>query len=432
MNDLVFPGETELLLGNVEDGGRRRLSWLRLLGRQIEKYTHGASSSVPLETAGSLLRSILYTAALAQNGITEDGKEPEDLYREGRDILSRQFTKARRFNYLVHSTTLAIDSSCYREAAHTGISAFFRAYDMEFAAQETPGDFDYPVSIPNMNTGVTWMLHFLETLYWENVFCRRFPVGEVEGTLKAHGIWGVAIPVNIFEPVFAAALHGYLVNSEKTSSLIVHAADNCRLKQSLAPLSIEDVLRRVKEACEKLMWDMDVKSDTFRALLKYQAEALARRLVPALKHADVDGVFPPWEVTPPPVLAMDGDSMGDEDFRVIQAELAACRYFSDKLLLLRRQAHSLHDLTGLMESGCFSMKEIVRLFLMLGREELAALLRMGRGGLFFGGRWVFPDTGASLTEAPLWEKYLYSHLENLGPVRRKEITDIAAQMQMFT
>ncbi len=432
MNDLKLPGEDMLLLGIAEDGGRRRLSWLRLLGKLIEKYTHGESSSVPLETAGSMLRSILYTAALAQNGIAEDGKEPEELYRQGRDILSRQLTKARRFNYLVQSTMLTIDSPCYREAVETGISAFFRAYDMEFAAQETPGDFDYPVSIPNTNTGVVWMLHFLEILYWENVFCSRFPVGEVEGTLKAHGIWGVAIPVNVFEPVFAAAIHGYLVNREKSSSLIVHAADNGRLKQSLAPLSKEVVIRRVKEACEKLMREMDVKSDPFRALLKYQAEALARRLVPALTHGDVDGVFPPWEAPPPPVFAMDGDSMGDEDFQKIQAELAACRYFSDKLLLLRRQAHSLYDLTGLMESGCFSMKEIVRLFSMLGREELAALLRMGRGGLFIGGRWVFPDTGASLTEAPLWEKYLYSHLDNLGPMRRKEITDIAAQMQMAT
>lgn len=432
MNDLMRPDEAGLLLGNTEDGGRRRLSWLRLLERQIEKYTHGASSSVPLETAGSQLRSILYTAALAENGITEGGKEPEELYREGRDILSRQFKKARRLYYLVQSTMLGIDFPCYREAVQMGVSAFFRTYDMDFSAQETPGDFDYPASIPFVGTGVSWMLHFLESLYWENVFCRRFPMDEVEGTLKANGILSVAIPVNVFEPVFATALHGYLVNREKSSSLIIRAADNGRLIQAFALLSKEDVSKRVKEAYEKLMEDMDIKSDPFRALLKYQAEALARRLVPALKYGDVDGIFPPWEAPPPPILVMDGDSMGDEDYRTLQAELSSCRYFSDKLLLIRRQAHSLYDLTGLMESGCFSLKEMVRLFSMLLREELAALLHMGRSGVLLKGCWVFPETGTPLTDAPLWEKCLYGYLDSLGSMPRKEIIDTAGQMQMAT
>jgi hypothetical protein len=432
MNDLAYMGEARLLLENAEDGERRKLSWLRLLEGQIGKYTHGGSSSVPLETAGSLMRSILYTAALAQNGISESGKKPADLYREGRDILFRQFKKAQRLTYLVQSTMLAIDSPCYREAVETGIPAFFRAYDMEFAAQETPGDFDYPASLPNMNTGVAWMLPFLETLYWENVFCRRFPASEVEGTLKANGVLSIAIPVNVFEPVFAAAIHGYLVNRGKSSSLIIRAADNSRIVQELAPLSKGDVMERVKEAYEKMMEDMEIKSGSFRKLLMYQADALARRLAAALKHGDVDGVFPPWFSPPPPVLMMDGDVMGDEEFRVLQAELVSCRYFSDKLMLIRRRTHSLYDLTGLMESGCFSLGEMSRLYSMLGTEELAALLRMGRGGLFFEGRWVFKDTGAPLAEAPLWEKCLYGYLGNLGPVRCKEITGIAGYMQLST
>jgi hypothetical protein len=432
MNDLVLTGGAGLLLGDADDGGRRKLSWLRLLEKKIEMYTHGESSSVPLETAGSLLRSILYTAAYAPNGITGELKEPEVLYREGRDVLSRKFKKAKRLCYLVQNTMLAVDCPCYREAVETGVSVFFHDYDMEFAAQETPGDFDYPASIPCAGVGVAWMLSFLETVYWENVFCRRFPAEEVERTLKAYGIWGVAIPVNIFEPVFAAALRGYLPGTEKPSSLAVHAEDNARLIQAFAPLSAESVIRRVKEACERMMEDMEIKSGSFRKLLMYQADALARRLAATLKHGKVDGVFPPWFSPPPPVLMMDGDTMGDEEFRVLQAELVSCRYFSDKLMLIRRRTHSLYDLVGLMESGCFSLGEMSRLYSMLGTEELAALLRMGRGGLFFEGRWVFKDTGAPLAEAPLWEKCLYGYLGNLGPVRCKEITGIAGYMQLST
>jgi Txe/YoeB family toxin of Txe-Axe toxin-antitoxin module len=106
MNDLVLTGGAGLFLGDADDGGRRKLSWLRLLEKKIETYTHGESSSVPLETAGSLLRSILYTAAYAPNDFTGELKEPEALYREGRDVLSRQFKKAKRLCYLVQNTML--------------------------------------------------------------------------------------------------------------------------------------------------------------------------------------------------------------------------------------------------------------------------------------------------------------------------------------
>ena len=432
MNNLTHAGGAGLLLGDAEDGGRRKLSWMRLLQKKIETYTQGESSSVPLETAGSLLRSILYTAALAPNGVTEDLKEPESLYREGRDILFRQFRKGERLCYLVRSTALSVDCPCYREAVQTGVPAFFRDYDMEFEAQETPGDFDYPASMPCSGTGITWMLSFLETLYWENVFCRRFPAEEVEGTLKAHGIWGVAIPVNIFEPVFAAALRGYLFNMGEPSSLAVHTADNERLIRVLASISSEDVFRCVKESCERMMEDMEIKSVSFRELLLCQAEALAGRLAQAVMHGNADGVFPPWESPPLPVLSMDGDPMEDGDFRALHAELSSCRYFSDKLMLIKRRVHSLQDITWLMESGCFAVKEMTRVFSLLCREELAALLRMGRSGLPIQGRWVFPETAAIPKEAQLWEKSLYGYLDSLGPVRRKEIEIIAGQMHSIT
>ncbi len=428
MNEMACTGGAVLPSISNGEGGHQGLLWLRLLQERIDKFTKGDSSSIPMETAGILLRSILYTAALAQN--VGDDKTPEALYREGRDILSRQLKKAWRLSYLVKSTMLQVDAPCYREAVTFGIPGFFKAYDMDFAAQETPGDFDYPVSIASAQTGVAWMLHFLETLYWENVFCSRFPPREVEGTLRAHGIWGVAIPVNVFEPVFAAALSGCLLGKRQRSSLAVHAQDNQRLLRLLSPLQPEAVLLCVREACDKLMEDMQVKSDAFRALLISQAYALATRLIPALLHGDVSGVFPPVHSPPPPVVLMDGDPMEGEVFQNLCGELSSLRYFSDKLMLVRRRVHSLYDLTGLMESGGFKEQEMARMFSMLGQEELAALLRMGRGCMMMKGRWIFPERSALPEDAPKWEKCLYGHLHGLGPARRKEIADIAGQMQM--
>ncbi len=432
MNDLARTGGAMLLSAHDADGAGQRLLLLNLLEKQIERYTHGDSSSVPLETAGSLLRSILYTAALAQDGIIQNEKQPEALLREGRDILSRQVKKARRLFYLVHSTMLIQDAPCYREAIEAGIPGFFRAYDMEFAAHETPGDFDYPVSIPCAHTGITWMLHYLDTLYWENVFCRRFPQKEVEGTLKAHGIWGAAIPVNIFGTVFSAALHGYLLNRGHTASLAIHAPDNRQLVQLMAPFPTDAIMSRVREVSERMMEDMEIRSGPFRTLLMCQADELARRLIPALMHGDVSGIFPPWFSTPSSVLMMDGDPMEDGDFRALAAELAACRYFSDKLLLVRRRVHSLHDMTGLMDCGCFLDRDMRRLFSLLNKAELAALLRMGRGGIILQGRWIFPGEGEIPDDAPLWEKHLYRYLFGIESKQRSEIIDLAGQVHLAT
>ncbi len=431
MRDAVIAGGAEPRV-MAAYGEQDKLSWLLLLKGQIERYTQGDSSSVPLETAGGLLRSLVYTAGLARDEYPGQECSAEALYQKGRERLDRLVKKARRLLYLVQSTMLPVDAPCYREAIEKGIPVFFRDYDPDFAAHETPGDFDYPASIPCAASGVTWILHFLDTLYWENVFCRRFAIKEAEGVLRAQGLWGVAVPVNIFEPIMEAALFGFLVNRGPASSLAVHGGDVKRLVRLLSPLPPRDIATLVREACGKMMEAMKIQSAPCRALLLHQADALSARLAPAVLRGDASMVFPPWESPPPPVAVMDGDPMADEDFRTLAGELAACRYFSDKLMLVRRRVNSLYDLTGLMESGCFNAREMARLFSVLAVQELAALMRMGRGAMLMNGRWIFPEFSALPEDAPRWEKCLYGYLKGVEPTRRNEIATIAVQLQTVT
>jgi hypothetical protein len=165
-------------------------------------------------------------------------------------------------------------------------------------------------------------------------------------------------------------------------------------------------------------------------MLYTQADVLALRLVPAVKQADLSILFPAFEAPPPALFPMEGGPLDAEVFRALAEELRTCRFLCDKLLILRREVHSLSDLTGLMEAGCFPVSQLHRVFTLLRKEELAALMRMGPSCLKVQGQWVFPAERELKADAPPWEKCLYGCVAALAPALRREIDQLAQALFM--
>ncbi len=430
MNDLTAAFAHPLFKDAQEDREKRMREFYALLAGQITRYTRGESCSVPVETAQHLTDSLLYTIALNSREVPLSPDMPLGAaFREGRAKLDQSVKKARRLYYLVQKTALPVDLPCYREAIE-GISGFFSAYDPEFCAHETPGDFDYPLSLSCEESGITWMLHYLNTMYWENVFCLRFSPNEIEEALRAQGLWGMAVPVNLFETVCTAALFKSLLPDDPMGSLAVSREEVSRLLALLTPLSPADIVIMVQEACGVLIRRKMIESAPLKAMLYVQADALALRLKPAVKQADLSVLFPALEAPPPALFPLEGEPLDAEVFRALAAELSACRFLADKLLILTREVHSLSDLIGLMEAGCFPVSQLNRVFSLLRKEELAALMRMGPSCFRLQGQWVFPAEGELQADASTWEKGLYGYVAALAPGPRREITQLAQALFM--
>ena len=424
----ILSGNPRANAAVVQSAGRQA-EWYRLLHKVTGEYVKGESSSLPIETAGSLLHSLHYTVSLAEGEHGAEGLFLDALCERGRALIDGYIAKAKRLFCMVKAAMLPVDMPCYVEAIEKGAPSFFKAYDPAFCAHETPGDFDYPASVIIGGSGVTWMLGFLEVLYWENLFCRRFPLCAVQSTLKAQGMWGEAVPLNIFEPVFAAAIHSCLLEKEEVS-LCVKAEDNQRLLAILKEKTHHEISLAAKAALNRLTDRLNIQSAPYVRLLEGNALALVPRLVAARNSGSLNGLFPVWEAPAPKILAMDGDPMEEGAFRALAQEMKSCRFFSDKLRLVRENIRSLHDLTALVEAEGFDMAQARRLFGLLQKEELAALMAMGGLCTRVRGRAEFPPQGFVPKDAPLWEKALYAHVHNLSQAQQTELHTLAGRISL--
>ena len=289
-----FTNEGMLFKTLGDNGSGRLLEWYSLLAKTIQAYTKGESSSLPIETAGRLLSSLVYTVHLTGVELMTPEKTPlQSLYDQGRALLDGYMVKARRVFAMAQAAMLPIDAPCYQEAIQKGGPSFFKAYNPSFFAHETPGDIDYFTSITICGSGVTWMLGFYEAMYWESVFCRRFPFRDIEEALNACGIWGQAVPLNVFEPVFAAAMLGSLMKKEKPS-LCVTREDHQRLQTMLEEKTQEEIRLLTSGALKRLVKAMEVRSPAYLHLMTENADSLAPRLYTALKNESLAGLFPAW------------------------------------------------------------------------------------------------------------------------------------------
>lgn len=426
---LALQQDLNLFQAREEDWEKRRLELYTLLCRQVEAYTHGESSSVPIETAQKLLQSIFYTLALYEKESGIQSNMPlQEVFIKGRQLIEDKIKKAKRLFYLVQNTCLDIPFPCYRDAIQKGLPGFFAAYYPDFAAHETPGDFDYPLSQPCEETGIMWILHFLNCLYWENVFCKRFSHQALAEAFTARGIWGEAVPINVFEVILDAALARRLLGRGWPLSLAIRPGEAARILELLQPLSHDKIAALVEEAVTALCREGQIESEPLKALLRGGASSFCARLIPAIEAGDLGALFPPPLSPSGPMIPLFGASMPDEQMRRLADELTQCRHISDKLLLLHREVHNIRDLIDLMECGCFQDKELYRVFTRMERTELAALLRMGPSCISVNGHWLFPSTQSLPPNAPAWERALYAYMDTLHTSARQEVEDAAEQM----
>ena len=199
----------------------------------------GDSASMREEVARDVMDSVLYTLGLylkqQPSGETAlrvlADADLNELYRKARRTLEGQCIASRRLWRAVRNTAVSTPHIAYRETLLEGIGGFFRWYDRDFAAHQTPGDVDYPLALPVPDTGgVEYVLQWLEQVLLENRFCRRFAPEEVHQVMLAVHPEYAALLVNLFDPVLMHALGPYLAGEclgdtrETTARLLAEAA----------------------------------------------------------------------------------------------------------------------------------------------------------------------------------------------------------------
>lgn len=274
------------------DGERARL--LTLLAEQCAKYTGGESSSLPGETVGELLRSLLYTLSLSRPGGTQEPFPlPEgELWaavEQGRRHLSDKMARAKRLWGAVCTTAPQIPNDYYADTLR-GLGDYLRHYDRLYFAHLAPGCIDYPLIDPPPESlpGISFAEAYLTSLLTENLLLAPFDPAKVSALAGRSSQVVKGRYLNLCQQPL---INGLGRRALGMSALPLTLTDEARaeLGKLLTEGDREAVLRRAgDELCRELGREDE---PTYRCLAALR-RSLLPRLASALAAGDLSFVFP--------------------------------------------------------------------------------------------------------------------------------------------
>ncbi len=220
-----------------------------LLVRQVREYTGDMSSSVPVETARTLLDSLCYCIGLNSENRQDfmHGRLAEK-YQAG---LARLRAKIPRAHALWQQLCTQLPQAKSRSLSDTlrSIGGFWTAYDPRFFAREIPCSIDYQLAVPVPEAlgGIDYLLCYLQALALENCFLCCFSVRELNAVLSLSSRDSCELLVNLFEPAFVNAL-GCMILCRSPSPLLLTEAELKQLYTVFEPLSPRQIEKKLLQA----------------------------------------------------------------------------------------------------------------------------------------------------------------------------------------
>lgn len=267
------PAEAEML--------RDRLFELTKI--HTDSYTRQASTSVRVEVAEALLKSLAFSLSVF---VLKNGKAPliesadwSDILKASFELISAKASSVRRLYMKVRATAPKTVSRAYEETL-ASIGAGFKKYDIMFFSHEFPASIDYQLARPveEERLGIDYIDEYLSRLLVENRFVGRFNRDDV--ALAASGGFYEAYE-NIYEAVAARALMRALINADM-SELSIGVEESKAARGRLLPLSsgeaVSLMLKKALEACDAL----GVTDEKEKEYLTYTAQAFTPRLMAAI------------------------------------------------------------------------------------------------------------------------------------------------------
>ncbi|MDL2217037.1 DUF6179 domain-containing protein [Christensenellaceae bacterium OttesenSCG-928-M15] len=356
--DRHFPEPPSIVSGKLESFSPSPELYT-LLKEQIQRYTMGDSTSVPVDTAADILRSIQFTIAFLKDEDTA-GVPLKKQLETGRTKIKARMEDCRRLYEQVKVSAPDGMNIAYQDTI-VEIGGFFSRYDLYFAAHDIPCMIDYPLLHPvERRLGLEFIEAYLGCLLFENAFLSRFEPAKRISLYEAYVPDYAAQIVNLCEPVLTNAI-GKLLLKENPYDLDI--PDPGPLAAMLTPLS-EAELTGVLNAAAGQLCDMLSFRDEFS--LGYLSSAANNLLPRILLGKGFENIFLSLKrqaIFHQKRLYRDQAPMADEALRELIEKIRGCPQFTEKTSIALARVKSVRDLKEVLNS-CF-----------YGDEQKAALSR---------------------------------------------------------
>lgn len=355
-----------------------RSQTIRLAEKLALRMTFGASSSIRAEAAQGLIESAMYCIGYRLKAMRQGdavimlcSSPLESIWREGKDMIKRLAGREREVLGAL-KCAFNTENRAYNDTLCEGLPAFFKGYDADFAAHESPGMVDYPLSIEAKRlTGIEFVSEYIKRLSIESALCARFET-HAQALLRSLGRDWREIHVNIYELVLANAAARALCGKD-LNTLDVGEADREKLLFSLRGMPKHRLLFMLCAAAERVCSLAGIADSESRMYARASMRAIAARVKNAVETDSLRAVFLSCGKEEPVLCFSSGANMDGEAFRATVEELRECSRVSDKLAIIKRSVMSMDDIADILGASCLKGKEFDAVFDTLGDDALALL-----------------------------------------------------------
>lgn len=169
---------------------------LQLLDKRIYKYNGKYSSSVRKEIMEDISNSNIYTIGIYLKTFRNPDEAIKSIkkhgliiaYQEGRKKIDRMLDIIRVMYIKVKQNKLNIQNDTYNDTLIGGIEGFLKIYNPDFKAQDMKITADYPLynNLIGKLDGVEFIREYLNSIYLENTFCKKFSEEKIEYLLYGY------------------------------------------------------------------------------------------------------------------------------------------------------------------------------------------------------------------------------------------------------
>lgn len=275
---------------------------LQLLDEIVYKYNGNDSSSIRKEILEDIQNSNIYTIGIylktfknpdeAVKEIKERGIKT--IYQEGRKKIDNMLNVIKIMYIKVKQNKLNIKNDTYNDTIIGGIQGFLKIYNPDYKAQDMKITADYPLynNLIGKLDGIEFIKEYLNSIYLENTFCKKFSEEKVEYLLYGYSHDYPQLIINIFEIVLLETIACKLIK-RNIQGLTISIAELNKIYKVLENKEKIEVKNIITKTYQDVLLELKLDNESFKEYIGRNIDSIIETITNAIKQKTLDKIFIP-------------------------------------------------------------------------------------------------------------------------------------------
>ena len=272
---------------------------LQLLDERIYRYNGHDSSSIRKEIMEDISNSNIYTISIYLKTFRNPDEAIQSMkkqglitaYQEGRKKIDKMLKIIRVMHIKVKRNKLNIGNDIYDETIIGGIHGFLKIYDPDFKAQDIKITADYPLynNLIGKLDGVEFIKEYLNSIYLENTFCKKFSEEKIEYLLYGYSQDYQELIINVFEIVLLEAIACKLAK-RNIQDLTISTSELNEIYELFKDKEEINIRNTIIKAYQDIIDEIQL-TDEFKKYIERNIDNIIGMVINAIKQKTLDKLF---------------------------------------------------------------------------------------------------------------------------------------------